>query len=239
MYHVMLRGVNKQMIFLSDADNLRFLQILQQVKDVSNFALLGYCLMGNHIHLLIQEREEGEPLDKIMQRIQNRFIGWYNLSYDRCGPLFGGRFRSEAVEDERYLVTVLRYIHQNPVKAGICRRMSDYKWSSYGDYADGKALLEGLVDTEVAEGMFGKNELLRFFDECSDDVCLDDLTPEEMEKTYFSIYNEISGGCFDEAFEKLSWEQKREIVENCKKKGVPLKKLSEYTGMSCYKLRKL
>ena len=99
IYHIMLRGVNRQMIFLSDADNLRFLQILGEVKDISNFSLLGYCLMGNHIHLLVMERDEG--IDKFMQRILVRFVSWYNKAYSRCGPLFQGRFRSEPIEDER------------------------------------------------------------------------------------------------------------------------------------------
>lgn len=236
VYHIMLRGVNKQMIFLSEADNLKFLQSVEQAKEISRFELLGYCLMGNHIHLLIKEHPEGEEIGVAMKRILNRFVVWYNLSYERCGPLFQGRYRSEPVEDERYLLTVLRYIHQNPVKAKLCRRMADYKWSSYRDYADGHGVLEGLVDTDDALDVSGRAELLRFFEEASEECCLDDLPKEVKMQQYSAIYHEITCG---QEFAQLSTERQREIIAACKAKGIPVNKIVELTGRSYYILSKI
>jgi len=128
IYHVMLRGINKQLIFEEQEDYLRFLSCLSEVKKISGFKLFAYCLMGNHLHLLI--KEEGEPLAQIFKRIGARYVFWFNWKYDRSGHLFQDRFRSEPVESDDYFLMVLAYIYQNPVKAGLCRRPEDYEWCS-------------------------------------------------------------------------------------------------------------
>ena len=128
IYHVMIRGINKQLIFEEAADYSRFLSILAEVKQISGFKLYAYCLMGNHLHLLI--KEEKEPLGQIFKRIGARYAFWFNWKYERSGHLFQDRFRSEPIESDEYLITVLLYIYQNPVKAGICKRPQDYEWSS-------------------------------------------------------------------------------------------------------------
>ena len=79
--------------------------------------LLAYCLMGNQIHLLLKEGKES--LEQVFKRIGGRFVYWYNVKYQRVGHLFQDSFKSERVDDEAYLLAVIRYIHQNPVKAGI------------------------------------------------------------------------------------------------------------------------
>ena len=88
--------------------------------------------MGNHIHLLI--KPEKEPLEQVFKRIGGRYVYWYNVKYQRVGHLFQDRFKSEPVEDDSYFLTVIRYIHQNPVKAGLCKNIKDYKYSSYAEY---------------------------------------------------------------------------------------------------------
>ena len=132
IYHVMLRGINKQQIFIDEEDYEKFLWVLKDTKEISEYKLYAYCLMDNHIHLLI--KVEKEPLHIIFKRIGNRFVYWYNAKYQRIGHLFQDRYKSEAVENEEYFLTVLRYIHQNPLKAGICENVSDYKYSSYNEY---------------------------------------------------------------------------------------------------------
>ena len=128
IYHVMIRGINKQLIFEEATDYSRFLSILSEVKQISGFKLFAYCLMGNHLHMLIKEGKE--PLGQIFKRIGARYAFWFNWKYERSGHLFQDRFRSEPIESDEYLITVLLYIYQNPVKAGICKRPQDYKWSS-------------------------------------------------------------------------------------------------------------
>ena len=110
----MLRGINQQQIFEDGEDYSKFLQVLKDCKAISGFNLFAYCLMGNHIHLLVQE--EKEPIEQVMKRLATRFVYWYNIKYQRIGHLFQDRFKSEAIEDDTYYLTVLRYIYQNPQK---------------------------------------------------------------------------------------------------------------------------
>ncbi len=117
IYHVLLRGINRQDIFYDEEDYCRFLEIVKRVETSGSVAVYGYCLMGNHVHLLLQEKEE--ELSVIMKRIGTSYAWWYNTKYDRVGHVFQNRFQSEVVETEAYLLEVLRYIHNNPVKAKL------------------------------------------------------------------------------------------------------------------------
>lgn len=142
IYHVTQRGNNQETIFCHDVDRKYFIKLLVRNKPVQGFELYGFVLMGNHYHLLLKTRQE--PLSTVMHRINNSYSKYFNSRYDRRGHVFQGRYKSRMVTDEQYLLTVLRYIHQNPVKAGLCRRVSDYKWSSDVWYRRGHS---GLVDT--------------------------------------------------------------------------------------------
>ena len=113
----MLRGTNKQLIFVESSEYARFLAVLGEVKSLSGFKLFAYCLMENHLHLLM--KEGAEPLSQVFKRIGARYVYWFNLKYERCGHLFQDRFRSEPVETDEYFLMALVYIYQNPVKAGL------------------------------------------------------------------------------------------------------------------------
>jgi len=118
IYHIMLRGIDGRNIFLDDEDRSKFIEKLLSAKQNANFKLYGYCLMDNHVHLLIEENEE---IGTSVKRITVGYVQWHNNKYGRTGHLFQNRYNSEVVETESYLVTVLRYIHQNPVKANIVK----------------------------------------------------------------------------------------------------------------------
>ena len=170
IYHVMLRGINRQLIFENDGDRRQFMLILTECKEVSGFRLHAFCLMPNHIHLLIEPAEES--LEVIFKRIGSRYATWYNRKHQRVGHLFQDRFRSENVETDQYYMTVLRYILQNPMKAGMESRPGTYRWSSYLAYDKGTG---SVTDTEYAENMFGSREaLIRFVQQNSDETALDD-----------------------------------------------------------------
>ena len=124
IYHVMLRGINQQQIFEDAEDCDKFLEVMRDCKEICQYDVYAYCLMGNHIHLLIKEGTE--TLEQVFKRICGRFVYWYNVKYRRVGHLFQDRFKSEPVDSNEYLLTVVRYIHQNPIKAGLCKRVSDY-----------------------------------------------------------------------------------------------------------------
>lgn len=148
IYHIMLRGINQQTIFEDDEDYSKFLSTLEKYKAVSGYKVFAYCLMSNHIHILL--KTDNEDLDLIMKRIAGSYVYWYNWKYYRKGHLFQDRFKSEPIDDEKYLLTVLRYIHQNPVKAKIVKNIDEYIYSSYNDYIKVKS---NLVDTDFVSDM--------------------------------------------------------------------------------------
>ncbi|NPV28976.1 MAG: transposase [Firmicutes bacterium] len=176
IYHVIVRGINRQEIFHDAEDNQRYLEILERITRETGSAVLGYCLMGNHLHLLIQEGHES--ISVFMKRLGTSYALWYNRKYDRTGHVFQDRFKSESVENDAYLLTVIRYIHQNPVKAGIVERAQDFQWSSCSAYVQGEDPCK-LVQTRFILGLFAddretaKQRFLQFMEEPATDRCLE------------------------------------------------------------------
>lgn len=229
IYHVMLRGIDRQRIFEEAQDYLTFLDILQEYRTVCGFRLYAYCLMGNHVHLLI--KVEQEPLESIFKRIAGRYVYWYNVKYQRVGHLFQDRFKSEPVEDDGYFLTVLRYIHQNPVKAKLCALPGDYCYSSYSSYLGGSEL----VDTDFALGMLPKEEFVRYNNEPNQDNCLEitttprrAVTDEQAQR----IMEKITG-CRT-ITEIQSTEEKKKIrgIQKMHEKGVSIRQICRITGIS-------
>lgn len=130
-YHIMGRGINHAAICNDDADNMNFLHILDFCAD-EDFTIFAYCLMGNHFHLLA--KADADVLQHVMKAVGIRYVAYFNRRYQRDGPLFRGRYNSQPVTTKGYFLRVLRYIHRNPVAAGIVQEMQDYPWSSYLDY---------------------------------------------------------------------------------------------------------
>lgn len=128
IYHVMLRGVNRDAIFLDDEDRERFLGALAAAKDASRCLVFAYCLMTNHVHLVLAARDE--PIGVVVKRLGVRYVGWFNRKYGRVGHLYQSRFSSRPVDDDAYLVALLRYVWDNPVKAGLAACPEEYPWSS-------------------------------------------------------------------------------------------------------------
>lgn len=171
IYHIMLRGIDKRNIFLESEDKLKFLENVKKAKEKGNFEVLGYCLMDNHIHMLIKEDEE---IAISIKRITVGYVGWHNKKYDRTGHLFQNRYLSEPVDTEGYLLNVLRYIHQNPVKANICKTAKDYRWSSFGEYHLFYTEQETIIDGALISSYFKSfDEFSKYMNAANDDVCLE------------------------------------------------------------------
>lgn len=134
VYHVMWRGIDRQQIFLDDADSIKFLALCAAVLN-EWFQILAFCLMGNHLHLLIKTKKDTpEAMEIAMKKLGIRYAQYFNRRYLRVGPAFQGRYKSVPVQTRNYFLRVMRYIHQNPVKAGLCESPEEYPWSSYIDY---------------------------------------------------------------------------------------------------------
>lgn len=135
IYHVTTRGNRKEDIFSDKVDYNVYLKMIEEnLKYYShfNYKLLEYCLMKNHVHLLI--KTDTCPLGCFMRRLNSKYTLYYNRKYNYVGHLFQGRYYSEIIEDNSQLLEVSRYIHLNPVRAKICNNPKDYIWSSYKNY---------------------------------------------------------------------------------------------------------
>ena len=130
------RGNERKSVFRDDADHRRYLERLAFYRDKFGFGLVAYCLMGNHVHLAI---ERGKfPLSRIMAGLQSSYTQYFNRRHGRVGHLFQGRYKAFLVEKDRYGLALLRYIHENPVKAGVVARPEEYGWSSDRFYRRGR-----------------------------------------------------------------------------------------------------
>ena len=127
-HHIINRGVARGDVFLKDDDFKKFLEILEGAKLRYHFTLHSYCLMNNHYHLLIETRSEN--LSLIARQINSKYAQYFNIEYNRVGPLWQGRFKNSFVYDDSYLLILIRYIEQNPIKANITKTIGEYEWSS-------------------------------------------------------------------------------------------------------------
>lgn len=173
IYHIIMRRINRRILFEEEEDRVRFIQTLQKYREICEYKLYAYCLMGNHLHLLLKEGKE--PLATIMRRICGSYVLWYNRKYGRIGYLFQDRFKSEPIEDDTYFLSVLRYIFRNPVEAGIVAEVQDYSWTNYTDYVEGSSR----TDTDFALSIFHADRekaigsFIEFINRENDDKCLD------------------------------------------------------------------
>ena len=149
-FHVMVQGINREHIFEKDNYKLKYLKLIRECISETNNKLLAYCVMGNHIHLLIYI-DNIESFSKMMASVNTKYAKYYNKIEDRCGYVYRDRFKSEQIKDQRHLENCVRYIHNNPVKAMICQKPSEYRYSSFNDFYNGN------VEREIIELVFGKN----------------------------------------------------------------------------------
>jgi REP element-mobilizing transposase RayT len=151
-YHAVARGINRAALFRDDADHAQFLRILARVVDRMGWALLAYCLMGNHYHLLLRTPEAN--VARGMQQLNSSYAQALNTRYKRSGPVFQGRFHGALIERDSHVLEVIRYIALNPVRAGLVRFPENWRWSSYA----------ATIGAAPAPAFLAVNEVLRWFD---------------------------------------------------------------------------
>ena len=232
----MLRGINQQQIFEDSEDYQKFLQVLMDCKAISEFKLYAYCLMGNHIHLLV--KEENEPIEQIFKRIGGRFVYWYNIKYNRVGHLFQDRFKSEPVDTDSYFLTVIRYIHQNPIKAGICKKIDAYEYSSYTDYIHKR----DSIDFDLVLDMLPIDDFIEFNNQLESICCLDiseklqtvRVTDEQARRLIQKLTkcNNVS------EFQNLNSKLRDKYLKVLRKNGLSIRQISRLTGTSFNVVRK-
>lgn len=181
-YHIFNRGSEKRNIFMQPRDYKRFLQTvryyqfsgpkpkfsqftktkLNSLKTLVEAKLIDifcYCLMPNHFHFLLRQRQEN-GIAIFMSQISNSYTKYFNTKYERIGALLQGVFKSVPIETDEQLIHVSRYIHLNPVVSGLVKKLEHYLWSSYGEYITGR---EGLCSTKEILNLFSSREQYRQF----------------------------------------------------------------------------
>jgi len=153
VYHIVQRGNNKEYVFKKDDLKKQLLNIITESKEIMNFEIYGFVIMDNHYHIVLRMHEV--PISDIMHRIDLKFSKYYNLTYNKSGHVFQDRYKGILVEDDKYLLSLLRYVHQNPVKAKMCRKVSDYYWSSDSYYR--KNIQGKIVDIDFVLRLFSED----------------------------------------------------------------------------------
>lgn len=151
LYHVIVRGNQRQKTFLGSVDYQTYLEKLTQYRRKYDVTIYAYCLMPNHVHLLLECGKT--PLGKFMQGLQQSYTQSFNRKYNKVGHLFQGRYKAILCQKDAYLLELIRYIHLNPVRSKLARTPQDYRYSGDPAYRSGKAT--AIVDPRAVLKMLG------------------------------------------------------------------------------------
>lgn len=224
--HIIVRGIGKQILFEEKYDNEKYLAYLKRFASETGITVLAYCLMENHVHLLL--RDDRSEIAVFMKKTGVGYAQYYNKKYERTGHLFQDRYKSENITGEAQLLSIYRYILNNPFKAGICRA-EDYPWSSYHEYGR----TNGLTNTEMLCELIGDENAFRSFMRKSDDV--EHMEAEARKKddawaltTLQNALNIVSGTQLQQ-FDKA---QRDEAIVLLKEKGLSVRQIERLTGIN-------
>ena len=147
VYHITIRGNNKLNILKENKDKEMFLKSLKKFKSRFGFKLFGFVLMDNHVHLVIGT-SNSVTISKIMQAITLSYSVVFRKKYPYTGHVWQGRFRSNVIDNDSYILECLDYIHNNPIRAGIVKKTKNYPWSSYHFYNDSQDKLKNYIEVD-------------------------------------------------------------------------------------------
>lgn len=232
IYHVVIRGVNKQNIFFEKEDKLKFLQLLKKYSRKNQIKICAYCLMDNHVHLLIEDPNTNISI--FMQSVCSLYARIFNKKYDRIGHLFQERFASEVVEDDEYFLTVYRYVLQNPEAAGVCKT-ENYFWSNF-------RLLEkknNFIDnTRILDSFNSIEALYEFLGIKTESLCLEiELRPSEKENSYISKVKQILKSDSPIIKPDLPKKELMSTLRKLKESGLSVRTISRVTGIGKYQIQ--
>ena len=224
--HLIVRGIGKQIIFEEEMDYERFLSVLERVCGETEVRLCAYCLMENHVHLLVNDPKKNTP--QFMKKLGVSYAQYFNRKYQRSGHLLQDRYLSETVEDDAYLLTVFRYILNNPKKAGICDAQS-YPWSSYAQYD----LSSPYMDLSLIRSLLGEQaRYAAFIDTPNDDLCLEFARPERDDHWALEVLHKCLGVDSGTALQGYERAQRNEALRTLKAKGLIIRQIERLTGIN-------
>ena len=215
-FHIMVQGINKSYIFKRAKDKKVYIKMINETSQTCDLQILAYCVMDNHTHFLIKA-DKIDVLSKYMKIINLKYSIYYNKSHNRVGYVFRDRFKSQGIYSERQLYTCARYIINNPVKAKMCIKPSEYDFSY---------CLLGLINLtqyeDCDENDVGEEDFIDIVEESVDYM---DLAKEFVDKNNLKIY--------DSDYDKEC------LIKYLRRQKVSIAKISEATGISVYKVKKI
>lgn len=230
IYHVVIRGADRQLLFEEESDYQKYLEILKHYKEKYSISLYAYCLMDNHIHLVLNIKLNS--LEDIFRKINTCYAVWFNMKYQRTGHLQQGRYHSEPIEDERYFLTAIRYVHQNPLKAGMEKMVGEsYCWNSFYEYVHQKF---DLIDSKFVFSFISPSAFIEFNKMKNEDTCLEikkkvHRFPDDVARDIVLSFSKC-GNCTEIA--NLNPDKLRECIIFSHEKGVSIRQLNRITGKS-------
>lgn len=245
IYHIMVRGIDKMNIFLDREDRYRYLDTLQRylVLETHHYELYAFCLMSNHVHLLIKEFEASASI--LMQSVGVSYAYYFNQKYARIGHLFQDRYRSEVIDSDPYFLACCRYIHNNPVAAGLVSLPEAYQWSSYGAYL-GRSEWSKMLESDTLLSRFGNDMTkaimrLREFTAASNDdafleykaECRAPVLPRSRWGEFLSESLKSHGITLEELKQIKDVSRRNQVIHDIKSgSNLPVRELSQLIGLS-------
>lgn len=244
--HVILRGITEVPVFVDDEDREKFLELLSESINEYDIELHAYCLMDNHIHLLVFV--QGDCLSAFIQKLASRYVSYYNYRHLRSGSLFQGRFRHEPIRNRDYYLSVLRYIHKDPENSGI-GAFDSFKWSSFLAF---KSASEGINGTSEGEPGVSEEDtyvpvtttpaldMLRGFEgfyefvSRSDDIIgmdIDNNSVESDERVSIFLSRRLNIKT-PRAINKMSIKSRNMLIREMRALGITASQISRLTGVS-------
>lgn len=157
-FHIMVQGLNKEYIFIKNQDKEKYKSILKEYINDYNIEIIAYCIMDNHVHLLIYTKES-KQMSLWMHHVNTKYAIYYNHKYNHVGYVFRNRFHNQEIRDVDHLKKCIVYIHRNPVKAKIVSNIAHYKYSSYNEYLD----KQYLISKKIVLSLFNEDKWKEYF----------------------------------------------------------------------------
>ncbi len=221
--HVIVSGIGGQPLFEDQEDYVYYLDALERYVRVVRVTVCAYCLMEDHAHLLLYDPEKHIPL--LMKKLGVRYSHYFNRKYERVGHVFQDRYRSEAVEDESYLMKVFRFILRNPEKAGICEA-SEYRWSSYALYGD----RDSFVDTGMLKDLVP--DYAAWIAEKNGDECLEYVPPKHDDAWALQMIRKELKAKSAADLRELDRNTRDKALRKLKKAGLTVRQIERLTGIN-------
>ncbi|WP_026651935.1 transposase [Butyrivibrio proteoclasticus] len=223
--HVIVRGIGRHLLFEDTHDYKHYLNRLERYCKETDVKVCAYCLMANHVHMLVHG--ESSSIILLMKKIGVSYSGYFNKKYDRVGHLFQDRYKSEPVEDEKYLLTVFRYILQNPEKASICATR-DYPWSSYALYDRAP----DFMDLSVIKDLLGDStQYAKYIASESDEECLEYNDGKHDDEWAKEVFAKCLGKSAVTDLQTLDKRNRDEALVKLKKCGLSVRQIERLTGL--------